>query len=180
MYAHPLEFPYLTGSAAYPQPDCSVEGGLLAKLSWMYPNEPIDIHEVLHPLSADGSVPFLNGWQWIHVPGHSPGQVAFWRPSDRLLLPADAFITVKQDSFYRVLLQKEEICGPPVYLTTDWQSAYDSAKRLAALQPETVIAGHGSSMHALEMQKELQHLIDHWQEEAVPEHGKWVKSRKDD
>lgn len=95
VYAHPLEFPYLTGRAAYPHPDSSVEGGLLAKLSWMYPNEPIDIHEVLHPLPADGSVPFLNGWQWIHVPGHSPGQVAFRRPPDRLLLPADAFITGK-------------------------------------------------------------------------------------
>lgn len=30
VYAHPAEFPYLTGAQAYPEPDTTVEGGLLA------------------------------------------------------------------------------------------------------------------------------------------------------
>src|SRR5690625_1919237 len=37
VYAHPLEFPYLTGEESYPKPDQSVEGGLLAKISPYYP-----------------------------------------------------------------------------------------------------------------------------------------------
>jgi glyoxylase-like metal-dependent hydrolase (beta-lactamase superfamily II) len=174
VYAHPVEFPFLTGARAYPEPDASVEGGLLAKLSFLYPNEPVDIHEVLQMLPADGSVPFLPAWKWMHVPGHSPGQVALFRESDGLLISADAFITVKQDSLYRVLFQKEEVCGPPVYLTTDWDAAYESAKRLAALDPQIVISGHGTAMQGEELKDGLEKLITNWMEEAVPEHGKWV------
>lgn len=174
VFAHPDEFPFLTGQKAYSEPDSSVEGGLLAKLAWIYPNEPINIGEVLQPLPADSSVPFLPEWRWIHVPGHSPGQVAYWRERDQLLLPADAFITVKQDSFYRVLIQKEEVCGPPVYLTTDWDKAFESAKKLSELEPHTVISGHGTAMQGNELKEQLTHLINHWQEEAVPDHGKYV------
>src|SRR5690606_30868592 len=141
-FAHPLEFPFLMGKQGWPEPDTAVEGGLLAKISSLYPNVPVDIHEALQPLPSNGSVPHLPDWQWIHVPGHSPGQVALFREKDRLLIPADAFVTVRQDSLYRVLVQKEEVCGPPVYLTTDWDAAYASVKRLAGLDPQTVISGH--------------------------------------
>lgn len=65
VYAHSLEAPFLTGTQAYPEPDTFVEGGLLAKISSIYPNEPIDSSEKLQLLPADGSVPFLPGWQWI-------------------------------------------------------------------------------------------------------------------
>ncbi|HZH71616.1 MAG TPA: MBL fold metallo-hydrolase, partial [Mariniphaga sp.] len=41
VFAHPLEFQYLTGQKAYPDPDTSVEGGMLAKISGYYPIEPI-------------------------------------------------------------------------------------------------------------------------------------------
>src|SRR5690606_10291492 len=42
VYAHPLEFPFLTGEKEYPKPDPSVEGGLLAKVSFIYPTRPIE------------------------------------------------------------------------------------------------------------------------------------------
>lgn len=175
VYAHPMEFPFLTGEQAYPEPDTSVEGGILAKISSLYPVKPITIREALHALPMDGIVPGLSEWKWIHVPGHSPGQVALFREKDRLLISADAFVTVKQDSMYRVLVQKKEVCGPPVYLTTDWDAAYESAKRLAALNPETVIPGHGTAMQGEELREGLKNLIRNWNEVAVPEHGKWVK-----
>ncbi len=177
VYAHPLEFPFLTGQEAYPQPDTSVEGGLLAKLSFLYPNEPVDIKEVLKRIPSDGTVSELPGWQWIHVPGHAPGQIALFRESDRLLIAADAFVTVKQDSLYRVLIQKKEVCGPPVYLTTDWAAAYESVKRLAALNPQTVISGHGTALENTELEQGLNNLINKWYEVAVPEHGKWVNTQ---
>jgi glyoxylase-like metal-dependent hydrolase (beta-lactamase superfamily II) len=179
VYAHPMEFPFLNGSQAYPEPDTSVEGGMLAKISKLYPNEPVDIHEALHALPPDGSVPHLPGWQWVHVPGHSPGQVAFFREQDRLLISADAVITVRQDSMYRVLVQKEEVCGPPVYLTTDWDAAYESVQRLAALHPQILVPGHGTALHGAELQEGLQHLIRNWKEVALPDHGKWVHNREE-
>lgn len=175
VYAHPIEFPFLTGDQAYPEPDTSVEGGMLAKISALYPNEPVDIKEALKMLPPDGTVPYLPGWQWIHVPGHTPGQVALFRSQDRLLISADAFVTVEQDSMYRVLVQKKEVCGPPVYLTTDWDAAYHSVKRLAALNPEIVISGHGTAMQGEELRTGLQNLVTNWKELALPDHGKWVR-----
>jgi glyoxylase-like metal-dependent hydrolase (beta-lactamase superfamily II) len=183
VYAHPLEFPFLTGQQAYPEPDVTVEGGMLAKISRLYPNEPIDIREALKPLPEDGSIPFAPGWRWIHTPGHSPGQVALFRDSDRVLISADAFITVRQDSFYKVLVQQREVNGPPRYLTTDWPSAEDSVRRLAALNPEVVVPGHGEAMEGEELRTGLQKLLTDWAEMAIPDHGKfvtdWDKRRKE-
>lgn len=175
VYAHPAEAPFLTGQQAYPEPDVTVEGGLLAKISAIYPHEPVDIREVLQALPADGSVPHMPGWRWIHVPGHAPGQVALFRPSDRTLISADAFITVRQDSFYKVLLQKREVNGPPRYLTTDWQLAESSVRELAGLQPNAVAPGHGEPMAGEELQQGLQHLLANWSELAVPDYGRFVK-----
>ena len=175
VYAHVMEAPFLTGKQAYPEPDTSVEGGLLAKISSYYPNEPIDIQEALKMLPNDGSVPNLPDWEWIHVPGHSPGQIALFRKKDRLLISADAFVTVKQDSMYKVLVQKKEVCGPPVYLTTDWKAAYQSVKHLADLKPNIVIPGHGTAMEGEELRTGLENLIYNWNEVAVPDHGKWVR-----
>ena len=119
VYIHELELPYVTGEQAYPMPDATVEGGLLAKISPMYPNEPINLGGYVKALPGDQTVPGLPQWRWLHTPGHSPGHISLFRESDSLLLSADAFITVKQDSFYNVLLQIPEVNGPPRYLTTD-------------------------------------------------------------
>ena len=176
VYAHLMEFPFLTGQQPYPEPDTSVEGGLLAKISFLYPNEPINIKEVLQPLLANGGIIELPDWEWIHVPGHSPGQIALFRKTDRLLISADAFITVKQDSLYRVFMQTKEVCGPPVYLTTDWSASYESVKKLADLNPETVIPGHGTAMEGAALKEGLNDLIANLYEDTVPDHGKWVKT----
>jgi len=178
VYAHPDEQPFLTGEQAYPEPDTSVEGGVLAKISSIYPNEPVNIKEALQFLPADGSVPFLPGWRWIHTPGHAPGQVAFFREQDRLLVSGDAIITVKQDSFYKVLVQQEEVSGPPRYLTTDWQAAWESVRRLEALQPQLVIPGHGSAMEGEELTRGLHKLVQAFDTLAIPDHGKFVKNRE--
>lgn len=178
VYAHPLEFLYLVGEKRYPEPDTSVEGGMLAKISSFYPIEPIDISGVLQELPKDKTVPRLPDWQWIHVPGHAPGQVALYRPKDGVLIAGDAFLTVKQDSFYKVLIQKNEVHGPPVYLTTNWEMAEESVKKLAALSPKIVITGHGQHMEGEELSKGLQELASNFKELAVPAHGKFVRDER--
>lgn len=179
VYAHPMEMPYLTGKKSYPVPDGSVEGGMLAKMSPMYPNEPIDLGEAVHPLPDDGSIPGLPEWQWLHTPGHSPGHVSFFRDSDKLLLSGDAFITVKQDSFYNVLTQEAKVSGPPNYLTTDWDAAYESVKKLAALEPKKVVPGHGVMMKDEDLEKGLNNLINHFDEMAVPAYGRFVEGNQE-
>lgn len=174
VYAHPLELPFLNGSQAYPEPDTTVEGGLLAKISSIYPHEPIDISPALVDLPADGSIPHMPGWQWIHTPGHSPGHVSFFRETDKTMIAGDAFVTVRTDSLYKVLFEKEEVNGPPRYLTTDWQEAWTSVKKLAALQPSVVVTGHGRAMHGPVLTKELNDLAARFDELAIPDKGKYV------
>lgn len=174
VYAHKLEFPYLTGEESYPKPDASVEGGMLAKISGMYPNEPINLGNKVKELPADNSIPGLDDWQWIHTPGHSPGHVSLFRESDSILLSGDAFLTVRQDSFYNVLMQTEEINGPPRYLTTDWQAAKRSVEKLAGLRPDMVVPGHGYFMEGAELRKGLEKLVRDFDQVAVPDYGNYV------
>lgn len=174
VYAHEMEIPYLTGEKSYPEPDPTVEGGLVAKASALFPNEPIDLGEAVKSLPADGSVPGLDDWKWIHTPGHSPGHVSFFREEDRTLLSGDACITVKQDSFYNVLMQSAELNGPPRYLTTDWQAAWESVKKLAALNPELIVPGHGTSMEDEKLEGGLKQLAQNFGEVAIPDYGKYI------
>ncbi len=174
VYAHPLEFPFLTGERAYPKPDPSVEGGLLAKISFIYPTDPIDIKNHLLPLPTDHSVPNMPGWVWIPSAGHSPGHVSFYRGMDRTLVSGDAIITVRQDSLYKVLLQKSEINGPPRYLTTDWAAAWESVKNLSLLHPALLVPGHGTAIENEALEEGLKTLVEEFDRIAIPDHGKYV------
>lgn len=178
VYAHPLEFPFLTGQLNYPEPDNTVEGGLLAKISSIYPHEAINIKDTLLPLPIDGTVPGLPEWKWLHTPGHSPGHVSFFRESDRCLVAGDAFVTVRADSLYKVLIQKKEVNGPPRYLTTDWRAAWDSVRILERLQSEIAITGHGSAMEGPALREGLRKLVEEFKTMAIPDHGKFVTGKE--
>jgi glyoxylase-like metal-dependent hydrolase (beta-lactamase superfamily II) len=174
IYAHELEIPFLDGSRAYPPPDPTVGGGLMSLTSPLFPDGPFDFSRWLRVLPADGAVPGMAGWRWIHTPGHSPGHVSFWRASDRTLLAGDAFITTRQESAYAVATQTPELHGPPMYYTPDWDSARESVRKLAALEPELVITGHGRAMHGEQLRGALHVLANRFDEIAVPKHGRYV------
>ncbi len=174
IYAHRLELPYLNGHSAYPPPDPTVGGGLMAWLSPLYPSGPIDVSQWLQPLPEDGSVPEMPGWRWIHTPGHTPGQISLWRESDRTLVAADAFVTTAQESAYSVATQEPELHGPPKYFTPDWEAAKRSVEALAALEPELAVTGHGQAMRGEEMRRALHELARDFDRIAVPEHGRYV------
>lgn len=174
IYAHSKELPYLRGEKSYPKPDTSVEGGLLAKMANLYPNEPIDLGNAVQALPDDNQVPHLENWKWVHTPGHTPGHVSFYRENDRLLFSGDAFITVRQDSFYRVLMQTAEVNGPPRYYTTDWKAAFESVQKLAELNPEIVVPGHGVSMKGKKLKNGLDRLVEQFADLAIPDYGKYV------
>jgi glyoxylase-like metal-dependent hydrolase (beta-lactamase superfamily II) len=175
IYCHREELPYVTGERAYPPPDPSVGGGVMARLSGLYPREPTDLHGRVHALPADGTVPYLPEWRWIHTPGHTAGHVSLFRESDRTLIVGDAFCTTKQESFLAVATQRPELHGPPGYFTTDWDAARDSVRRLAALQPACVAPGHGRPMAGSGMTQALHDLADRFDEVARPEHGRYVE-----
>jgi len=175
VFAHEAEMPYLTGKLRYPEPDPSVEGGMIAKLSGFFPNDPIDLGDRVQPLPSNGTVPFLSDFHWIHTPGHTPGHVSLFREKDRCLIAGDAFVTVRQDSLYEVLTQQIEISGPPRYLTIDWDAARESVQKLAVLLPSVAVTGHGMPVSGEKLREDLTNLAREFDKVAVPDYGKYVR-----
>lgn len=174
VYAHEIEHSYLSGRAAYPPGDPSVGGGLMASLSSLYPTKPVDVSSRLRSLPADGSVPGMPGWRWLHTPGHSPGHVSLWREADRTLIVGDAFVTTTPESAYATAFQSPELHGPPRYFTIDWEASRASVTTLARLNPDLVIAGHGRAMQGPEMTGALHRLAQDFMRLAIPERGRYV------
>ncbi|WP_276496787.1 MBL fold metallo-hydrolase [Pontibacter litorisediminis] len=174
VYAHPMELPYLTGQSSYPPPDPSVGGGAMSYMSFAYPKKPINIKNHIELLPRDGSVPGLEGWRWIHTPGHTPGHVSLFRDEDRVLIAGDAFVTRHGESAIAVMTQKREVHGPPAYFTPDWGSAHHSVEALNDLKPEIAATGHGMPMQGEELRQQLERLVHDFWLVAVPRHGRYV------
>jgi glyoxylase-like metal-dependent hydrolase (beta-lactamase superfamily II) len=175
VYAHELELPYLTGRSAYPPPDPTVGGGAMAALSRFYPRGPIDLSARVQALPADGAVPGMPGWRWVHTPGHTAGHVSLFRDEDRTLIAGDAVITTKQESAFAVLTQRPEVHGPPAYYTSDWFASGESVRRLADLEPAVLVTGHGRPMRGPAMLEALHALARDFDRMAVPRSGRYVR-----
>jgi glyoxylase-like metal-dependent hydrolase (beta-lactamase superfamily II) len=176
IYAHPLEFPYLTGQREYSTPNVGAGGGLMSLLSPLYPRGPVDLGERLRELpvqGADISLSQLPGWQVVHTPGHTPGHVSLFRAEDRTLIVGDAFCTTKPESFFEAALaQQPELHGPPAYFTSDWEQAGRSVRLLAELDPVTVAPGHGKPLAGEDVSAALRRLAKEFRAIAVPTNEK--------
>lgn len=172
VYAHTQELPFLTGERAYQAPDPTVGGGVMPALSYAFRRGPFNFR--VAPLPVDGHVPGLPGWCWLHTPGHTPGHVSLWREADRTLIVGDAFVTQDQESLTGAVSERPVFQGPPQYYTPDWFSARASVERLAALEPENAVTGHGKPYHGRLLREELHHLADRFDEVAVPTRGRYV------
>lgn len=168
VYAHEQEILYLTGAKNYPEPDPTVDEGLVAKMSPAFPNEGINLGDRIKALPSEGRIPVMSGWEWVHTPGHTEGHISLFREKDRVLIAGDAFTTTKQESFLSVLTGRKEVKGPPAYLTTDWKSAKASVDKLKNLNPEYVLPSHGAMMQSEDLKKHLAMLSEHFNEMAVP------------
>ncbi len=77
----------------------------------------------------------------IDAPGHSAGQVAYWRESDRTLILGDVLTNID------VLTGLPGLHEPKPYLTPDPARNRESARKLARLEPSLVCFGHGRPLH---------------------------------
>jgi glyoxylase-like metal-dependent hydrolase (beta-lactamase superfamily II) len=174
VYAHTAELPFLTGEADYPPPDPTVGGRLPARLSPPFPERGIDLDERARALPANGEVPGMPGWRWIHTPGHAPGHVSLFRASDRVLIAGDALCTTHQESAYAVVPQRRELTGPPAYFTIDWDKAERSVATLASLKPLLVAAGHGEPLRGSSLPDDLAALARDFHDRVRPARGRYV------
>ena len=170
IYAHPLETPYLTGLSDYPPRDPTM-GGAMAQMSRLMPDHGYDFGERVRTLPADGGVPGLSDWRWLHTPGHTPGHVSLFREADGVLLAADAFATMNLDSWASYLTRKRELSRPSPPFTFDWEIARHSVERLADLGPRVVAAGHGLPIEGDRVAAELRRFAGRL---APPQRGRYV------
>jgi hydroxyacylglutathione hydrolase len=89
------------------------------------------------------------GFVVLETPGHSPGHVSYWRESDRTLVCGDVLFNMNLVTTARGLRE------PPTMLTPDPARNRDSARRLAALEPELVLFGHGPPLRDPTVLKEF-------------------------
>ncbi|WP_207497185.1 MBL fold metallo-hydrolase [Aridibaculum aurantiacum] len=174
VFAHYMEIPYLTGKSSYPPPDPSVGGGMMSAMAFMYPKTPINIWQHVRVLPNDETIPGLNGWKYIHTPGHAPGHISLFREDDKILIAGDAFVTTKQESAISSMTNRRELSGPPKYFTTDWDAAEASVRKLAYLHPNVAATGHGAPMEGAELKESLEHLVKNFREIALPAQGRYL------
>lgn len=174
VWAHELEAPYLSGRSPYPPPDPTVGGGMMARLSSLYPRGPIDLGRRLNILPADGLIPPMPNWRWVHTPGHTAGHVSLFRETDRTLIVGDAFVTTKQESAIGAFTKFYSIHGPPMYFTGDWEASRRSIQMLADLQPEAAFPGHGKPVAGQRLRDDLGRLLEDFDYLAKPTHGRYV------
>jgi glyoxylase-like metal-dependent hydrolase (beta-lactamase superfamily II) len=143
-------------------------------MSPLFSRGPIDLGSKIHMLPNGGVVPGLSEWQWLLTCGHAPGHVSLFRERDRTLIAGDAVVTTRQEAAYGALLQRPTfVWRPPAYFTPDWGGARRSVETLAALEPETLLTGHGRPMRGSTMRRQLRDLADRF-ERYMPASGRYI------
>lgn len=84
------------------------------------------------------------GFEVIHFPGHAPGLIGLWRESDRVALVGDTIYVI--DSARLKALPQGEAEVPHPAWAEDHQEAKRSVLKLAELEPQTVLTGHGDPL----------------------------------
>lgn len=122
IYAHPLDIPFISGEARRPPfPPIPWLGDWIANSPRPLPKE------ALRPVE-EGAV--VLGWQVVHLPGHTPGQIGLLR--EGVLLAADALRVGARGPWV-----------PPAMVNHDTQQARRTVGKIARLEAQKIYVGHG-------------------------------------
>ena len=98
------------------------------------------------------------GFKVIHFPGHAPGLIGLWRESDRVALVSDVVYLV--DSARLKPLPEGEASVPHPAWAWDHAKAKQSLRRLAALEPRVVGAGHEHPLRGENLRETLERAAE--------------------
>lgn len=104
---------------------------VLEKIQKSWTGPPHKVDQVLNEGDEVG------GFRVIHAPGHAPGEVIYFRESDRAAICGDV---LRNMSFLTGLSGLRE---PPEMFTYDPAENRRSIRKLAALDPAVILPGHG-------------------------------------
>jgi hydroxyacylglutathione hydrolase len=113
--------------AASPKPTAQLFGKL-----WTGPPHKVD--RVLH----EGDE--VAGFRVVHAPGHAPGEVIFFRDSDRVAICGDVIRNITY------IALRTKLAEPPEDLTPDPAENRRSIRKLAELNPSLILPGHGPAV----------------------------------
>ena len=152
VHVHPAELALASGRYL-PEYGNPLDRWIVAPLIRLLPRRKVEaslsrssLEGTARAFDPDASAPGLPDWQAIPTPGHTPGHVAFFRGSDRVLITGDAVLTVNVNSARDFLTGRHRVSGPPYISTWNWPAAKESVAALAALQPRILACGHGRPM----------------------------------
>jgi glyoxylase-like metal-dependent hydrolase (beta-lactamase superfamily II) len=80
------------------------------------------------------------GFRVIHAPGHSPGEVIYFRDTDRVAICGDVIRNLN----YATL--RPEVREPPDAFNVDTAQNRRSIRKLAELNPSIILPGHGEAV----------------------------------
>jgi hydroxyacylglutathione hydrolase len=100
----------------------------------LWEGPPRDVDRVLE----EGDT--VAGFRVVHAPGHAPGEVIFFRDSDRVAICGDV---VRNMTF---LTMRTRLAEPQVELTPDPVENRRSIRKLAELEPSLILPGHGPEL----------------------------------
>jgi glyoxylase-like metal-dependent hydrolase (beta-lactamase superfamily II) len=131
----------------------------VAWVRWLYPTllkrwdgGPVEIAGTV----SEGET--VAGFEVIHFPGHAPGLIGLWRESDRVALVSDVVYLV--DSARLKPLPHGEPSVPHPAWAWDHAKAKESLRRLAALEPQVVAAGHERPLRGENLREPLERAAE--------------------
>lgn len=128
--AHPADAPFISAEQSPPRPQGAIMRLLFRVVPTMSRFDPVPVDMTLQ----DGDrLDLLGGATVVHVPGHTPGSIVLYFPSERLLICGDA-----------ISHRANRLGPPPKPFTVDMDQAIASLHRLAELEFDVLCPGHGA------------------------------------
>lgn len=131
----------------------------VAPVRWIYPF--LLRHWDGGAVRIDGTVSEgdeIAGFKVLHFPGHAPGLIGLWRESDRVAIVSDTIYLV--DSARLKPLPEGEASVPHPAWAWDHAKAKESVRKLAALEPAVVVAGHGEPLRGENLRATLERAAE--------------------
>lgn len=101
----------------------------------------------------------IAGFRVVHFPGHAPGLIGLWRESDRVALVSDVIYLIDSVKLGRPLPPGEASVPHPAW-AWDHAKAKESVRKLAALEPAVVAAGHAEPLRGDNLRETLERAAE--------------------
>ncbi|MBO1625562.1 MBL fold metallo-hydrolase [Bacillus arachidis] len=151
VYAHELDKPYIEGQL----PLIKGDPNKMSEEKWaalpdvvqaLYKNPPTA--KVNWTLEDGQRLPFLEGIEVIHTPGHTPGHISLYSEKYKTLIVGDAMVCVDGN-----------LKGPVPHTTPDMKKATESLRRFLEFDIETVICYHGGICNS-NVKEQIERLVE--------------------